>query len=165
MTSTKTDRKGQLSLDLALAIILVLAIFSSVLSYSETLQSSIEPGRTLMGLNMVADYTTGLLTTFYNSVVSLNSANSLYSLRFPDTYSPDSKYAIDYNITFDCTGTTCKLEFNNLGNVVNRTLNFKITGAGCNKFNLSLAGNGHLLHLNECGLSGPHLSCNKCQLT
>ncbi len=94
--------RGQLSMDLSFAIILVFVIISSLLSYSKVTTLSASLPKTRMVLNTVSDHITSNLHILFNEVQKLQTGEITYNLTLPDTYSNDDSksVAVDYSVDF-----------------------------------------------------------------
>ncbi len=156
--------RGQLSFDLGFAIILVLVISGVVVGYWQTSQASVETGRKLMALNMIADYVQGNLNSFYNSLTT--DSNVSYSLRMLDEYLFEYETDNDYRIGYvaDLSGDPIEFEdAKDAENVQERKLGFNID---CDSGSLpDSAIPGEVIRFKECKLLGSSLSCESCQTT
>ena len=161
---TKMNIKGQLSFDLAFAIILALIIFAALISYWQTSEASVQGGRVLMGLNMIADYTLGNLNAFHNSIG--DSDNVTYTLDMLDDYlfgspsNPDNLYDLGYDVSFDTTKITFR-DASNPTTQVEREMGFDID---CTP-SISLLNKGDVITFKTCRISGSHIKCASCIIT
>lgn len=152
---------GQLSFDLGFAIIMALIIFSSLITYWRTSEISIQDGRALTGLNMIADYTVGNLNALRNSI---GSSTVTYSLDLLDEYlftapgQTGSRYNLSYQVTFNQQQVTFT-DANNPSRAVVRYLGFDIN---CQTGALGTYKTGDVITLKECHLSGGNINCGEC---
>lgn len=172
MTRKLFKEKGQMSFDLAFAIILALAVYGMLAGYWSASRQSVEDGRRLMALNVLADYTQGNLNAFYNSLVG--GGNATYSLKFPgdglfDAGVEDTNYyslPLKYTVGFaDTTMTfTDSLDPSTTQRHVERDLGFGITksagGSACIPAS-SIATGGNLT-LTDCWVNSGLLTCVSC---
>jgi outer membrane lipoprotein-sorting protein len=167
MTARKMKGKGQLSFDMAFAIIMVLAISSALLSYSTTSQQSVERGRRLAALNMAGDYVTGSLNSFYSSLIP--GGNATYVLKLPDKFlfnepDPDKDdYEIAYTVGFVISGTKTRVTLTDTdashNAAISKELGFRIN---CMSPLPSNVPKGSEINFNHCTISGNQLSCQSC---
>lgn len=173
MKTIKNSRRAQLSFDLAFAIILVLTLFGVFLSYSSTTQQSIEAGRRLAALNMLADYTIGNLNSMHSSLV-LTGGNVSYTMKLPDDFAfnnpaqfDNNTYEINYNISFTKISgggtnlTVTDTSYSPKILSITKRIYFDIEcGAGASAPSNALRG-GSLI-FTECHEAGGDLSCTSC---
>lgn len=155
MTVMTMKGKGQMSFDLAFAVVLVLSVFSMVVHFTTTSRDSSEAGRDLMALNMAADYTAGSLNALYASVVS--GGKAAYNLTLIDEYlyGPDDSnpYNMDYEVVFG--GSTITVRDSNDQNL---KVTRKVVSVSCLSGTKQM---GEVIELSNCIDSGSSLNC-KC---
>jgi DNA polymerase elongation subunit (family B) len=102
MGNQRKMKKGQMSFDLAFALLFVLMLLTMLSNFSANEISSVEGGRALAGLSMVGDSVAGKLTSFYNSLILLEEEGD-FVLELPVDFvyaDENTTYALDYNVTF-----------------------------------------------------------------
>ncbi len=168
MTTLMASRKAQLSFDLAFALILVMIVLGMVTSYQNNVEASLNVvnSRALMGLNVIADYTTGDLNAFYNSLVQMPSANATHTLELPgnDTLFSDptgsNKYELNYTVTFPVDKTIKFADMSDPSVSLTRTTGYSIM---CSPSRISLSKSpGTTITLTECKISGDNMACRSC---
>lgn len=155
--------KGQLSFDLGFAIILALLIFSAIMTYWQTSEASVQKGRVLMGLNMIADYMVGNLNAFYNSIGS--SRNVTYSLDLLDDYlfsntsDPQYGYNLSYQVTFNLPQITIRDRHDPTKQVMRRV---SFRDIDCDTGALGTHDTGDVITFKTCMISGQDIYCDEC---
>jgi len=171
MTTKLMQRKGQLSFDLAFAIIMLILIFNMLVSYVNTSQSAVRvmESRDLMGLNLLADKTVGGLNSFYNSLIA-SPQNGTFRLNLTDDFlfgSSSTDYEIKYNITFSpsvsppCAPSSYCILFESPGSSVVRGIGFVIEGAPSCMAIPRLSKNDTITFSN-CKILSDKLVCRNC---
>ena len=160
-TMNNMRRKGQLSFDLGFAIILALLIFAALMAYWQTSEASVQEGRVLMGLNMIADYTLGNLNAFHNSIGT--SDNVSYSLDLLDEYlfstSSDPRYG--YNLSYQVTFNLPQIIFSDTHDASRRVVRELAFDIDCSAPIPALE-TGDVFTFKTCQISGSHIKCASC---
>jgi len=167
-------RKGQMSFDLAFAIVMILTVLLSITLTSQSTEKASEPGRMMMQLNTVADHTYRSLHSFYNSLVS-SDGNSSYTLELPETTllikevtdpvaaGEGKVYSqLDYEVQFD-RSINVRTEDQELS-VSRGSLNFDILCGG-SRLSTAWINGGNQISFVGCSIrTNGDLDCSSCSI-
>ena len=166
MTTIVTSRKAQLSFDMAFALILMMIVLGMVVSYQNNVEASLNVvnGRALMGLNVIADYTTGDLNAFYNSLTQISPNNATHVLELPGSYlfsdpTGSNKYELNYTISNVDSGMARFADMSDATVFVERKTGYRIS---CGAGSVPSAYPGTSITLIECKISGKNIDCVRC---
>ena len=165
MTKLMHSRKAQLSFDMAFALILIMIVLGMVTSYQNNVEASLNVvnSRVLMGLNVIADYTTGDLNAFYNSLIQIPNANATHVLELPGTYlfsdpAGSNKYELNYTVIVSAG----KIRFADMDEpsvYLERLTGYLVS---CDTGSVPIKSPGANITLAECTISGDNLKCDNC---
>lgn len=161
MTGIMASEKGQMSFDMAFAVVLILLIFAMLAGYFQTSSSAASETSKLMALSVIADYTVGNLQALYNSLQgSEQSANATYILdmRGDTMYGDlDKPYVVDYKATRRPGNTLRFALADDTNTFIDRELGFSLTNCDLNSLDISP---GDKIKMTGChAQSGGSLSC------
>lgn len=165
MKRLKSSRAGQLSFDMAFAIIAVVLVSGMLLEYFNISVWSHEDARRMLALNIVADHTYSKLNSFYASLIGA-SGNASLSIDFPEKYlagSPGNDYGIDYAVGISApAASNAKFTFYNPVDPslsTSREMGFAIN---CASPMISPVMQGGRIRLQECVISSGGINCETC---
>jgi hypothetical protein len=155
--------KGQMSFDLAFAVIIVLAILGMVVNVIDETRGQTVKDKTLIALNSLADYTFGEINSFYNSLRATDG-NATLKLPLPNKWLFDNSnaYSTKYNVTY--VDASKILKFSSGLEYLNRTLAFQIECASGSLPTVTPASAGQTLWLRNCKITSTRLSCVRCSV-
>lgn len=163
-----SSRAGQLSFDMAFAIVAVAMVSGMLLEYFNISVWSHEDARRMFALNVVGDYTASRLNSFYTSLIGA-SGNATLSMDLPEKYlagSPDNDYGIGYTVNISApAASNAKFTFKSQEDPLlstSRQMGFAIECNPSSPMPASVAQGGRI-RLQECTiLSTRRLKCEKC---
>lgn len=166
------SHKGQLSIDLAFAIVLFLVVVAMINDQYLAASGSIESPRTIAAINSIRYSLAGSIDAFYYTLPDSGGAN--ISLNMPDRYTfaptsadfpydlnPQNEYSINYTVDFDTSPFLFVVSDTKGISSQRRTFTFDLS---CASGNLITALPGQDLILSGCVLNGPDVDCDNCEI-
>jgi hypothetical protein len=145
-----------LSFDLAFAIIMVLTIFSVLISYEETALASVENGRSLAALNIAADHFVGNINAFYNSLQYGGTADYTMELPARFLFNEPGEDFYEINYTLNISGSPTSIALNESTLRIDRDFGFEITDCSLRKYK------GESITFTNCTIISGNLACTLC---
>jgi hypothetical protein len=167
MKHINSSRAGQLSFDMAFAIIAIIMVSGMLINYFNISVWSHEGARRMFALNIVADTTYSKLNSLYTSLIGA-SGNASLSIDFPVKYlaggSPGTEYEINYTVLISVPSAAgATFTFNNQADPLLSTSRLMGFVVECKSSPMPTSVvQGDRIRLQDCKISTGHLKCEKC---
>ncbi len=155
--------KGQMSFDMAFAVILILVIFATLAGYyNNSLKAASDTGE-LAALTAIADYTAGNLQALYNSLAYApdgSKANYTLELKGDTMYgNSDKPHIVEYTASLGSMVSFTSASDAGKTFTVQRRLGFNFN-SGCGELSP-----GTTVTLIDCDAGTRSLNCDDCTIT